>query len=111
MGKHTRRRPIHAAPTGPWRRLGDRLRRPALLLAAALLVTTALLKLFLLVQAVSRGVLVTSGARGGPSRVYRLDADAGQYWFWIAWDGVFTVALLLLAGVFVWTLLPPRKRR
>lgn len=110
MAKHRRPRPMHAAPRGPWQRLGSGLRRPALWLAAALLVATALLKLFLLVQAVSRGVLVTSGARGGPSRVYLLHADPRQYWFWIAWDAVFTVVLLLLAGVFVWTLLPPRKR-
>jgi len=74
------------------------------LLVVALAAASALLKLYMLVKALLSGVY-TSGSRFGASRVYLLDADPGRYWFWMAWDGVFTVLLLLLAVAIAWVFL------
>ncbi|NYF21596.1 hypothetical protein HDC36_003065 [Xanthomonas sp. JAI131] len=74
------------------------------LLVVALAAASALLKLCLLVKALLSGVY-TSGSRFGPPRVYLLEADPGRYWFWMAWDGVFTVLLLLVAVAIAWVFL------
>jgi len=74
------------------------------LLVVALAAASALLKLYLLVKALLSGVY-TSGSRFGSPQVYLLDTDPGRYWFWMAWDGVFTVVLLLLAVAIAWVFL------
>ncbi|MBN6111922.1 hypothetical protein JR063_10085 [Xanthomonas sp. CFBP 8700] len=84
--------------------MAGRLRWPVSLLVVALAAASALLKLYVLVKAVLSGVY-TSGSRFGSPQVYLLDADPGRYWFWMAWDGVVTLLLLLLAVAIAWVFL------
>ena len=104
MGKRRRRQHGSATARGSGRRLPGWLRWPVSLLVVALAAASALLKLYLLVKALLSGVY-TSGSRFGSPQVYLLDTDPGRYWFWMAWDGVFTVVLLLLAVAIAWVFL------
>jgi hypothetical protein len=104
MGKRQRRQHENAATRGFGRRLAGRLRWPVSLLVVALAAASALLKLYGLVKAVLSGVY-TSGSRFGSPQVYLLDADPRRYWFWMAWDGVVTLLLLLLAVAIAWVFL------
>lgn len=104
MGKRRRRQHTRESPPGFGRRLAGRLRWPVSLLVVALAAASALLKLYLLAKALLSGVY-TSGSRVGSPQVYLLEVDPRRYWFWMAWDGAFTVLLLLLAAAIAWVFL------
>ncbi|UYB51895.1 hypothetical protein OCJ37_18270 [Xanthomonas sp. AM6] len=104
MAKHRRAQHEREPPRGAGHRLAAWLRWPVSLLVVATMAASALLKLYVWVKALLSGVY-TSGARFGSPQVYLLDADPGRYWFWMAWDGFFTVLLLLLAVAIAWVFL------
>lgn len=69
-----------------------------------------LAKLYLLMKSLLSGVH-TSVLRAGPARTFLMDANPQGYWLWMAWDGFFTVLLLLLAGIAAQVLLMLGKSR
>lgn len=106
MGKRRRRQQKSEPAPAPGfgHRLAYRLLWPASLLLVVTIAATAMLKLYMLVKALLSGVY-TSWSRFGPTQVYLLDVDPRRYWYWMAWDGFFTVLLLLLALAIAWVFL------
>ncbi|WAH65118.1 hypothetical protein [Xanthomonas hortorum] len=58
-------------------------------------------RLWLLLQAVISGRHV-SVVRGRPARTFYADTDPQRYWISIGWDGLWTIALLAMVGVFAY---------
>ncbi|WP_254459381.1 hypothetical protein [Xanthomonas sacchari] len=108
MGKRQRRHPPPAPPPSRAQRLVARLQRPVLLLVAAAIGASAVLKLYLLAKALLSGVYI-GGSRIGPPRIHLLQSDPGHYWFSIAWDGVLSLVLLALAVALGWSVMALRK--
>ncbi|WP_369940639.1 hypothetical protein [Xanthomonas medicagonis] len=110
MGKRKRRPPPPPPlpPLSGLQRLVARLERPLLLMMAAVIGASAAIKLYLLTKALLSGVYIGS-ARGGPKRIYVLEADPGHYWFSIAWDSVLCVVLLALGIATGWSVMALRK--
>lgn len=110
MGKRKRRRHTPEPPPGLGRRLIDRLSWPAFVIAVAMLAVGGLAKLYLLVESLLSGTY-RSALRAGPARIFLVDIDPQGYWLWMAWDGFFTVLLLLLAGIAAHVLLARGKSK
>ncbi|WP_369934462.1 hypothetical protein [Xanthomonas tesorieronis] len=109
MGKRQRRQQGSAPARGAGRRrLSGWLRWPVSLLVVALAAASALSQLYVLVKALLSGVYI-GGPRFGSPHVYLLDVDPRRYWFWMAWDGVATLVLLLLTVAIAWVFLLPDK--
>ncbi|MBB4127770.1 hypothetical protein GGR77_003092 [Xanthomonas translucens] len=79
-----------------------------MVLMAAVICASAVMKLYLLMKALLSGVYI-GAARGGPKRIYVLEADPGHYWFSIAWDGVLCLVLLALGIATGWLVMALRE--
>ncbi|KMM75669.1 hypothetical protein ACP93_10355 [Xanthomonas sp. NCPPB 1128] len=89
-------------------RLVARLERPVLVLMVAVIGASAVVKLYLLANALQSGVYI-GVPRAGPKRIYLLATDPGHYWFSIAWDSVLCLVLLALAIAAGWSVMALRK--
>ncbi|WP_295912731.1 hypothetical protein [uncultured Xanthomonas sp.] len=104
MGKRKRRPPPPMPTPTRLQRLVARVQRPVLLLMAAVIGASAVVKLYLLAKALLSGVYI-GVPRAGPKRIYQLATDPGHYWFSIAWDSVVCLVLLALAIATGWALM------